>query len=196
MVAEERDSTIQFYFGCLQDTLVYDFALSNISRNQLIEDVENGTAQECFATHIYRNRKEFGLNDAEAMFAGKHPLYYDLYAVLNSIEGGSDTTRATLNIFAAAMATHPDFLVRVRKELDAVCGEAGRLPTFEDQDRCPLVAACIKETLRWKPFVESGLMKVFVNDRGCTSPHSGRPIRGVLLSQRNTIQYSCPCCVG
>jgi len=33
--------------------------------------------------------------------------------VLNVIEGGSDTSRATLNIFAAAMAKHPDFVTRV-----------------------------------------------------------------------------------
>jgi cytochrome P450 len=55
------------------------------------------------------------------------------------------------------MATHPDFVARARKELDAVCGDAGRLPCFEDQALLPLVTATIKETLRWKPFVESGL---------------------------------------
>jgi cytochrome P450 len=76
--------------------------------------------------------------------------------VLNAIEGGSDTTRATLNLFAAAMAKQPDFLIRARKEMDAVCGDAGRLPTFEDYDKLPLVTACVKEALRWKPFVESG----------------------------------------
>ena len=75
--------------------------------------------------------------------------------VLNAIEGGSDTTRATLNLFAAAMSFQPDFVARVRKELDAGCGDAGRLPTFEDQPRLLLVTASIKEVLRWKPFVES-----------------------------------------
>lgn len=37
---------------------------------RLQAEVEDGTAQECFATHLYRNRKEFGLNDNETMFAG------------------------------------------------------------------------------------------------------------------------------
>src|SRR5579859_7790107 len=80
------------------------------------------------------------------------------HLVLNAIEGGSDTTRATLNLLVAAMATHPDFVQRARKELDSVCGDAGRLPTFEDQAKLPLVTAVIKETLRWKPFVESGIL--------------------------------------
>jgi cytochrome P450 len=80
-----------------------------------------------------------------------------LTLVLNTIEGGSDTTRATLNLFAAAMASHPDFLVRARKDLDSVCGDAQRLPTFEDYEKLPLVTACVKEALRWKPFVESGM---------------------------------------
>ena len=54
------------------------------------------------------------------------------------------------------MATQPDFLARARKQLDEVCGDAERLPTYEDQDRLTLVTACVKEALRWKPFVESG----------------------------------------
>jgi len=66
------------------------------------------------------------------------------------------------------MAKHPDFVTRVRKELDAICGDAGRLPTFADQDRLPLITACVKEALRWQPFVESGLSSsAFVIDDRC-----------------------------
>ena len=85
-----------------------------------------------------------------------------MFAVLNAIEGGSDTTRATLNVFIAAMATDPEFLVRVRKELDAVC--AGRLPTFEDHAQLPLVTACVKEVLRWMPLVAAGVVRVLIQD--------------------------------
>jgi len=56
------------------------------------------------------------------------------------------------------MADQPDFVARVRKQLDEVCGDAKRLPTFDDHDRLPLVTACVKEALRWKPFVESGMI--------------------------------------
>jgi cytochrome P450 len=54
------------------------------------------------------------------------------------------------------MATDPDFLVRVRKQLDKVCGVAGRLPTFDDYNQLPLVTACVKEVLRWMPLVVAG----------------------------------------
>jgi cytochrome P450 len=87
-----------------------------------------------------------------------------MFAVLNAIEGGSDTTRATLNVFVAAMATDPEFLGRVRKELDAVCGDAKRLPRFEDQAKLPLVTACVKEVLRWYPLVAAGVVRVLIQD--------------------------------
>jgi hypothetical protein len=45
-----------------------------IVRDQLVREVEEGTAQDCFASHLYENRKEYGLDDTEAMFAGNPPL--------------------------------------------------------------------------------------------------------------------------
>jgi cytochrome P450 len=77
--------------------------------------------------------------------------------VLNAVEGGSDTTRATLNVFVSALATDPEFLIRVRAQLDAVCGDARRLPRFDDQPHLPLVTACVKEILRWRPLVPAGI---------------------------------------
>jgi cytochrome P450 len=84
--------------------------------------------------------------------------------VLNAVEGGSDTTRATLNVFVSAMAYDPDFLVKVRKELDAVCGDAERLPTFDDIPRLPIITACVKEVLRWRPLVPAGIPRVLIQD--------------------------------
>jgi hypothetical protein len=39
-------------------------------RDQLVREVEERTAQDCFASHLYENRKGYGLDDTEAMFAG------------------------------------------------------------------------------------------------------------------------------
>jgi len=54
------------------------------------------------------------------------------------------------------MAADPSFLTRARRDLDAVLGEAGRLPTFEDMERLPIISACVKEVLRWMPLVSTG----------------------------------------
>lgn len=162
-MAQKGRKPIQPHDKNLQNPMALSLSLLVLTdRGQLLAEIKDGTAKECFATHLYENRVEYGLNDHETMFAGTSSVVTILMAVLNAIEGGSDTTRATLNLFTAAMATHPDFVERARKELDAVCGDAGRLPTFEDQARLPLVTAAIKETLRWKPFVESGISTFWV----------------------------------
>lgn len=83
-------------------------------------------------------------------------LLVHLTPALNVIEGGSDTTRATLNVFITAMAGDPSFLNRARKHLDSVLGDAGRLPTFEDQEKLPIINACVKEVLRWMPLASTG----------------------------------------
>ena len=86
------------------------------------------------------------------------PSLIHLTPALNVIEGGSDTTRATLNVFITAMAADPTFLTRVRKDLDSVLGDAGRLPTFEDQENLPIISACVKEVLRWMPLASTGMV--------------------------------------
>jgi Cytochrome P450 len=85
-------------------------------------------------------------------------LFAQLIAALNVIEGGSDTTRATLNVFITAMAADPSFVNRARKDLDSVLGDAGRLPTFEDQEKLPIISACVKEVLRWMPLASTGML--------------------------------------
>lgn len=67
------------------------------------------------------------------------------------IEAGSDTTRASLNQIVAAACQQPDWVARVQKQLDVVCGiSPSRLPDFDDMPSLPLVKAVVKESLRWK----------------------------------------------
>jgi len=40
------------------------------SREQLVREVEEETGQDCFASHIYENHEEYGLNGTEAIFTG------------------------------------------------------------------------------------------------------------------------------
>ena len=72
-MAPKRRAPVQQYGERLSNTLVYIPQAMLKSRDQLVREVEAGTAQDCFASHIYEHRKEYGLNDTEAMFAGNIP---------------------------------------------------------------------------------------------------------------------------
>lgn len=47
------------------------------------------------------------------------------------IEAGSDTTRNQLNLMLAAAAKYPAWVANAQKQLDEVCGNASRLPSFD-----------------------------------------------------------------
>jgi hypothetical protein len=162
MVEKTRRSRVPRNFESIQKTMVSSLTGVDLIRERLLEDLKDGKSQDCFAAHLFRNHAEFGLTDDETMFAGGSAHTTTNPIVLNAIEGGSDTTRATLNVFITAMATDSTFVERLRKQLDAVC--CGRLPTLEDEERLPLVTACVKETIRWMPLVASGVVRVLIQD--------------------------------
>jgi cytochrome P450 len=66
-------------------------------------------------------------------------------------------------MLAGAIA-HPDWTERARAELDRVCGNAQRLPTFADKDQLPYIQAVVKETLRWRPLVDAGVNHMSTED--------------------------------
>ncbi|KAF4435967.1 cytochrome p450 [Fusarium acutatum] len=82
------------------------------------------------------------------------------------IEAGSDTTRTTLMVMMAAAVLYPDWVERVQKQLDSVCGyNAQRLPTFDDMTNLPLLKGVVKEALRWKPTTaETGVPHALTKD--------------------------------
>ncbi|GFF43267.1 fumitremorgin C synthase [Aspergillus lentulus] len=61
------------------------------------------------------------------------------------------STALLIMMFTATALKNPAATQRVREEIDAVIG-AERLPTFNDQERLPLLNAYIKEIFRWKSF--------------------------------------------
>ena len=68
------------------------------------------------------------------------------------MEAGSDTTRVSLGQMIAGAATYPDWVVRAREQLDAVCGKnAERLPEWSDQEKLPYITAVVKESFRYYP---------------------------------------------
>ncbi|KAF8815175.1 cytochrome P450 [Phlegmacium glaucopus] len=70
------------------------------------------------------------------------------------LEAGSDTTASTMQMLA-----------RVRTEIDAAVGDVnggdGRMPEFEDEEKCPYFVARIKKTLRRRPPTIMGINNVW-----------------------------------
>lgn len=68
---------------------------------------------------------------------------------------GIFTVGGPLSFYLIAMVHHPEWQARVQKEVDEVC--KGRLPTLDDKPDLPILRACIKETMRWRPNVPTGM---------------------------------------
>ncbi|KAF2084314.1 cytochrome P450 [Saccharata proteae CBS 121410] len=67
---------------------------------------------------------------------------------------GVFTVAGPLYYFLIAMVYHPDWQVKVQQEVDRECGG---IPDLKDMERLPILRACIKETMRWKPNVPTGV---------------------------------------
>ncbi|KAK3332859.1 cytochrome P450, partial [Cercophora scortea] len=68
---------------------------------------------------------------------------------------GIFTVAGPLSYWLVTMVHHPEWQAAVQREIDEVC--EGRLPTLADTPNLPILRACIKETMRWKPNVPTGV---------------------------------------
>lgn len=124
--------------------------------DSLLDKMAKGTAKPCFAVDVLHGaaKKEFEVDDTEK-----------IYIWTTLIEAGSDTSRVALVQMIAGAACYPEWATKARALLDEVCGaNAERLPTLADRPRLPYITAVVKETLRWRPFLQSGVPHVLTQD--------------------------------
>ncbi|KIX05640.1 uncharacterized protein Z518_03612 [Rhinocladiella mackenziei CBS 650.93] len=107
--------------------------------NELAQRVKDGQDPQCFARGLTDVAEKYGFDETQKAFC-----------VGTIIEAGSDTTRNQVIILIATAAKFPEWVATVRRELDKVCGDAERLPTFDDWNELPYMIAVIKESLRWR----------------------------------------------
>ncbi|KAK1215347.1 hypothetical protein PQX77_022053 [Marasmius sp. AFHP31] len=119
-------------------------------------DHESGVNRpECFVGK-YLKARENSVSAGETSGCGLTPCGGWLrdtllaYSAGTVLEAGSDTTSSTIVSFVMFMLWHPRILEKAREEIDRVVGET-RLPTYEDEDKLPYIAAIIKEVLRCRP---------------------------------------------
>lgn len=88
---------------------------------------------------------------------------------------GIFTVAGPLNYFLLSMVQHPQWQARCQKEIDEACN--GAMPTLNDFPKLPTLRACIKETMRWRPNVPTGVAHEAEQDdyyRGMLIPKGAR----------------------
>lgn len=65
--------------------------------------------------------------------------------------GGHDTTSALLSFTLYELAKRPDLQTEIRREVEDVCGSSP-IDNLEALEKCKVLNACIKESLRWVVF--------------------------------------------
>lgn len=81
------------------------------------------------------------------------------------LEAGSDTSRTATTQMIAGAAAYPEWAVKARALLDGVCGaNAERLPNLGDREALPYITAAVKEALRWRPFLQTGVPHMLTED--------------------------------
>ncbi|KAI1384373.1 cytochrome P450 [Hypoxylon trugodes] len=77
------------------------------------------------------------------------------YVVGQMAIAGALTIGSPIQSFILAMLHYPDWLRKLQKEIDEVC--EGRCPEWDDRERLPMLRAVVKEVIRWRPPVPTGI---------------------------------------
>ncbi|KAK1001531.1 hypothetical protein LTR54_008428 [Friedmanniomyces endolithicus] len=72
------------------------------------------------------------------------------------------TVAGPLYYFLLAMVVYPEWQKKAQQEIDENCG--GRMPELTDMPNLPVLRACIKETMRWRPNVPTGVAHELMED--------------------------------
>lgn len=68
---------------------------------------------------------------------------------------GALTIASPMMSFVLAMVLFPAWLKNLQDEIDKVCGD--RIPEMRDMEKLPILRAVVKEVVRWRPPVPTGL---------------------------------------
>jgi len=103
-----------------------------------------GNAKPCYMRMFFESQEKSQVGDLEGA-----------YQVGMMAIAGALTIASPMMSFILAMVLHPEWLTKVQEEIDSVCGE--RLLRMTDMENLPVLRAIVKEVLRWRPPVPTGL---------------------------------------
>ncbi|KAI0379560.1 cytochrome P450 [Hypomontagnella monticulosa] len=117
---------------------------------QYVHDrVNEGNAEPSFVRTFINNLSKQGDeskwgNEAEAT-----------YVVGQMAIAGALTIGSPIQSFILAMLHYPDWQKKLQDEIDTVC--EGRCPEWDDREKLPMLRAVVKEVIRWRPPVPTGI---------------------------------------
>lgn len=116
-----------------------------IMQGEVETDIREKKAPQSWMKLFLDNRSKWGFKyELEGAYAvGMHGI------------AGALTIAAPMQTFCLAMCFYPQYLPMLQEELDRVCGD--RLPVAEDRPNLPFLRAVIRECLRWRPPVPTGI---------------------------------------
>ena len=103
-----------------------------------------GRAKPSYMRMFFESQEKFQIDDLEGA-----------YQVGMMAIAGALTIASPMMSFVLAMVLCPTWLRNLQEEIDAVCGD--RLPEMKDMEKLPILRAVVKEVLRWRPPVPTGL---------------------------------------
>ncbi|KAI0128275.1 cytochrome P450 [Xylariales sp. AK1849] len=77
------------------------------------------------------------------------------YVVGQMAIAGALTIGSPIQSFLLAMLHYPEWQIKLQAEIDDVCGEG--CPEWSDRENLPMLRAVVKEVLRWRPPVPTGI---------------------------------------
>lgn len=121
-------------------------------QSQVQKEVDNKTAPPSWMKLFLDGRSKWGFkSDLEGAYAvGMHGI------------AGALTIAAPMQTFCLAMTYYPQYLPMLHEELDRVCGD--RPPVSEDRPNLPFLRAIIRECIRWRPPVPTGIPHYLIQD--------------------------------
>ncbi|KAL1645221.1 hypothetical protein SLS58_003928 [Diplodia intermedia] len=123
-----------------------------IMQNQVKQDMAEKRAAPSWMKILLGtwNKWEFSYDLEGAFCVGMHGI------------AGALTIAAPMQTFCLAMCHYPQYLHILHEELDRVCGD--RLPRAEDRPNLPVLRAFIREVMRWRPPVPTGIPHFLIQD--------------------------------
>ncbi|EXJ76278.1 uncharacterized protein A1O5_00786 [Cladophialophora psammophila CBS 110553] len=136
---------VQNWWKIGREWFAYDSKVYLDLYRNLIKQVEEGTAPDCFVKDFYlSNPSKNGIDELMAA-----------YAAGSLVEAGSESTSSVINAWLRACIQFPETVRAAQEEVDRVVGP-DRLPTFDDEPNLPYIRAMAKEILRLVPITKFG----------------------------------------